>query len=184
MRCCWRIDFNIIFICIYKTACGVVIYNTVCYCICCDVGWLACNRRALVQWHRGAIERIRGRARCGNRARGCQRLLRTVRSPPLFAARLAFTENIVRPADRVRCVRSFVFVARAPLPSASRRALGRRRRRNGVRAFSFRTYISNKNITRRPCLGGSSNCFRPAVPPLHFCLWPLTSTAITTRGIL
>jgi len=73
--------------------------------LCCDdEGWREWGpggRRSLVSWHRGAIERIRGRARCGNVAR-LSTIVRRNRSPPPIDGDAAVHRN---PAfDRCVCL--------------------------------------------------------------------------------
>lgn len=73
--------------------------------LCCDDdGWREWGpgaHRSLVSWHRGAIERIRGRARCGNVAL-LSTIVRRNRSPPPIDAtpppRSPFTEILLSTA--------------------------------------------------------------------------------------
>jgi len=75
--------------------------------LCCDDDewreWGPGARRSLVSWHRGAIERIRGRARCGNVAL-LSTIVRRNRSPPPIDGDAAATVHRNPAFDRCVCL--------------------------------------------------------------------------------
>jgi len=113
-----------IYVCI---VCNIMLLRLLC---CDDDGWREWGPGSLVSWHRGAIERIRGRARCGNVARPST-IVRRNRSPPPIDGDAAATVHRNPAFDRCVCLtppRTLTHTSRQR-PTPPLRSIRLRRRR-------------------------------------------------------